>query len=234
MLILLQLDAQDDAQTTTIAENAERPPLRRPGAVSNDQLFHFEIAPVRPRPFVPAFARSRPPPPQPVTPAKTTNSNAMDRTKLDAIIALAQQTAAASAAAAAAASASTSGVTDSPAPSAVAESSRSGSHLEDDADRRKRMKKSHSHPAEDDERRREKEFKFLVGEFVVNAMKKYKPQMEHETFKRYAKEVRYTELATWALADRRSAPSCSCRRRRRTIPLACHDIPTSTTAKRPR
>lgn len=114
----------------------------------------------------------------------------MDRTKLDAIIALAQQTAAASAAAAAA-SAPTSAVTDSPAPSAIAESSRSGSHLEDDVDRRKRMKKSHSHSTEDDERRREKELKFLVGEFVVNAMKKYKPQMEHETFKRYAKEVRF-------------------------------------------
>lgn len=54
------------------------------------------------------------------------------------------------------------------------------------------MKKSHSASTEGDERRREKELKVVVGEVVVNAMKKYKPQMEHETFKRYAREC--TEL----------------------------------------
>lgn len=124
---ILSLDAEDDAQTTTIAESYDRPPLRRPGAVSNDQLFHFEVAPVRQRPFIPSFARARPPPPPaPVTPVRSTNSNAFDRAKLDAVIAEARQSAAAAQAAAAAAQPSLSAM-QSPAHSAAAESSRSGS-----------------------------------------------------------------------------------------------------------
>ena len=77
----------------------------------------------------------------------------------------------------------------------VAESSRSGSRLPDDEksserngfDRRKRQKRE---PREDDEAKREKRLAKLVGDVVVRSMSKYKDQMDHDTFKRYAREVR--------------------------------------------
>lgn len=37
--------------------------------------------------------------------------------------------------------------------------------------------------------KKEKRLTKLVGEVVVKSMSKYKEQMEHDTFKRYAKEV---------------------------------------------
>jgi len=80
---------------------------------------------------------------------------------------------------------------ESPAPSAAAESSRSSRTLEGDRereelDRRKRLKRSHH---ENDEAKKEKRLTKLVGDVVVRSMSKYKEQMDHDTFKRYAKEV---------------------------------------------
>lgn len=98
-----------------------------------------------------------------------------EKLRLDAIIAQAQQNVMAAAAAAAA---------ESPA----AESSRSGSRtLDDDEDRRKRQRREIR--PEEEQRRKEKRLKMLVGDVVVRSMSKYKQQMEHETFKRYAREV---------------------------------------------
>ena len=78
--------------------------------------------------------------------------------------------------------------------SPVAESSRSGSRLLDDEtdsqqnglDRRKKQKRE---PKEGDEVKREKRLAKLVGDVVVRSMSKYKDQMDHDTFKRYAREV---------------------------------------------
>ena len=50
-------------------------------------------------------------------------------------------------------------------------------------DRRKRQKR------DDEDSKKEKRLKILVGDVVVRSMSKYREQMEHETFKRYAKEV---------------------------------------------
>ena len=106
--------------------------------------------------------------------------------KLNAIIALAQQTVAAAA---------TAPAPESPAPSAAAESSRSGSRAMEveeprvrveEVDRRKRQRRA---PPEVNEGKKEKRLTKLVGEVVVRSMSKYKEQMEHDTFKRYAKEV---------------------------------------------
>jgi hypothetical protein len=160
--------------------------------------------------------------PKPIAPSpapKTPSFNAAARqSTLDAIVAQAQQTLAAAAAAAAANSASA--VDQSPA----AESSRSGSRpLEDiweeeerarqrerEKAERKRQKRNHhaengnsnsnGHGRVEDAERKEKKLTKMVGDVVVRAMSKYKEQMEHDTFKRYAKEVSRTmlpELRGW-------------------------------------
>jgi histone-lysine N-methyltransferase SETD2 len=181
----IQLDAEDEAGTTTIAEANSYTPIRehrRPEAWENTPSIQLEIAPVRPRP-PPIFARPRPAPPPP-PPAKPTPTHSNDRLKLDAIIALAQQTVAAA----------NNAPAGSPAASAAAESSRSGSRPVDEFnagndERRKRVKRGHT----EDEERKEKRLTKLVGEVVVRSMSKYKEQMEHDTFKRYAKEVSKTK-----------------------------------------
>ncbi|ORX40448.1 hypothetical protein BD324DRAFT_658455 [Kockovaella imperatae] len=158
------LDAEDEAATTTIAEADVLPSyseLRRPQAWENTSFIQIDIAPVRARP--PPFMRPRPPP---VVRPPPTHTHSADRSKLDAIIALAQQ--------------SMPVLPESPA----AESSRSGSRSADpeSVDRRKRMKR------EEDGSRKEKRLKVLVGDVVVKSMSKYREQMDHDTFKRYAKE----------------------------------------------
>ncbi|KAK4688692.1 [histone H3]-lysine36 N-trimethyltransferase, partial [Tremellales sp. Uapishka_1] len=175
------LDADDDAATSTIAEANQRSSVssenRRPvttGAWENTSTIHLEIAPIRARPL--PFHRPRPPA-QPIT-KPSTPAVSSDRLKLDAIIALAQQTVQA------AASAPPPPLTPSP----KAESSKSPIdhwEMEDLERERKRAKRSHG---EDDEAKKEKRLTKLVGETVVKAMSKYKEQMEHDTFKRYAKE----------------------------------------------
>lgn len=91
-----------------------------------------------------------------------------DRSKLDAIIAMAQQ-----------------------APLSVpASASTPGSHSrgESSSEPRKRQKTTHRPTTAEEAAKKEKRLTKLVGEVVVRSMSKYKDQMEHETFKRYAKE----------------------------------------------
>jgi histone-lysine N-methyltransferase SETD2 len=95
-----------------------------------------------------------------------------DRSELDAIIAMAQQVQAAP-------------LTPLP-PTPVSSSSR---RSRDESSSRKRQKTSHRPLTAEEERRKEKRLTVLIGEVVVNSMSKYKEQMEHETFKRYAKDV---------------------------------------------
>ncbi|OCF61564.1 histone-lysine N-methyltransferase, H3 lysine-36 specific [Kwoniella mangroviensis CBS 10435] len=179
---LATLDAEDEAGTTTIAEAASHSTStpRRPDAWENTTQIQLDIAPVRPRIPIPSFHRPRPPPPAPAPRPSLPVSQSSDRLKLDAIIALAQQ--------------NLQSAVSNPAPSEspAAESSRSGSMatIEDD-ERRKRQKRSHydlSDTEGDEEAKKEKRLTKLVGEVVVRSMSKYKEQMEHDTFKRYAKE----------------------------------------------
>lgn len=44
---------------------------------------------------------------------------------------------------------------------------------------------------EDEQAKKDKRLTKLVGDVVVRSMSKYREQMEHDTFKRYAKEVSY-------------------------------------------
>ncbi|ORY31608.1 hypothetical protein BCR39DRAFT_86195 [Naematelia encephala] len=177
---LSSLDAEDEAATTTIAEEDTRS-ARRPQAWENQVEIHFDIAPVKPRAPVP-FARPKPPP----TPrqASQTASVSAERLKLDAILAQAQQSVVAAA-------------VSIPPPSPAAESSRSGSRtvdIEDDwvdqelRNSRKRQKTTHELSSEELEARKAKIYTKVIGELVVRWMSKYKEQMDHETFKRYAKE----------------------------------------------
>lgn len=71
----------------------------------------------------------------------------------------------------------------------------SGRDVGESSEPRKRQKTSHRSAAED-EARKEKRLAKLVGEVVVKSMSKYKEQMEHETFKRYAKEVGCARLTS--------------------------------------
>ena len=113
-------------------------------------------------------------------------SHSSDRMKLDAIIALAQGNLVAAAANTPpqAASASPAG-----------ESSRSESRQpEEDESRRKRQKTvTWEVPGpgfvEEEDAKKEKRMAKMVGDVVVRSMSKYKEMMDHETFKRYAKEV---------------------------------------------
>ena len=179
---IIQLDAEDEAATTTIAEadsiSHNSASHRRPQAWENNASIQLDIAPVRPRP-PPIFSRPRPPPPPPSRSSTSQPSSSADRLKLNAIIALAQQTVTAAA------------TVPQPSESPVAESSRSASRTVDDddgSDRRKRQKRAHD--PQETEAKKEKRLTKLVGEVVVRAMSKYKEQMEHDTFKKYAKEVR--------------------------------------------
>lgn len=106
-----------------------------------------------------------------------------DRLKLDAIIAMAEQTVQAQAAAAAVEA------TASP----QAGSSRSGSRPAEDEERRKRQKRTHM---TEEELAEQKEWRLrkLIGAVVVKSMNKYKDMIEHDTFKKYAREVSQTKL----------------------------------------
>jgi histone-lysine N-methyltransferase SETD2 len=72
--------------------------------------------------------------------------------------------------------------------------------MNNDDERRKRFKAAHGsdpngpseyelHLAEEEAMKKEKRMMKLIGEYVVQSMNKYKEMMDHETFKRYAKEV---------------------------------------------
>ncbi|WVR09631.1 hypothetical protein IAU60_006704 [Kwoniella sp. DSM 27419] len=191
---IASLDAEDEAGTTTIAEADSRTPsssARRPDAWENTTRIQLDIAPVRPRIPVPSFHRPRPPPPpapalhSPSSRPSMSTSASTDRLKLEAIIAMAHQDVQSTPLQPAPVPATTSAPSQSPA----AESSRSGSRLDEEDDRRKRQKRSqHVSSREGDEARKEKRLTKLVGEVVVRSMSKYKEQMEHDTFKRYARE----------------------------------------------
>lgn len=192
---IASLDAEDDANTQTLAEaqpftySTEH---RKPHAWENTNTVEFTVAPIKYRPPPPSFAR---PPLPPSTPSNTKPNPivARDRSKLDAIIALAQQQAAAGAAAT---PAPQSAGVDSP-----AESSRSSARRDEDTpDRAKRAKISHadddlgSYGGEADikqkaEERKEKRMAKLIGEVVVSSMSKYRDVFEKETFKKYARDV---------------------------------------------
>jgi len=183
---IASLDEEDEAQTTTIAEsNTGTGVVYRPSSAWEEANHPM---PFTPRPRFQSTPRPRPPPPpppqrQPSQPSKAA-VEAANRSALDAIIAQAQQAALAQAAAAATAAA---------AASPAAESSRSGSGsahraVEDDYERQRKRQRRVLDPAEA-ERKKEKELKRLVGEVVVRSMTKYKEQMDHDTFKRYAREV---------------------------------------------
>ena len=189
-----QLDADDEAQTRTIAEAQpySYPEIRRPEAWENTQTISFNIAPIRFRAPVPSFARPPPPATPPIV-RNLSNTALTERSKLDAIIAQASQFAPTPL--------SSSLVTSTPGSHSPAESSRSS--LNDD-ERRKRVKTKHDgangsglagpsdyelHLAEEEAMKKEKRLMKLVGEHVVQSMNKYKEMMDHETFKRYAKEV---------------------------------------------
>lgn len=52
-----------------------------------------------------------------------------------------------------------------------------------------------------DEAKKEKRLTKLVGEVVVRSMSKYKSQMDHETFKKYAREVSFRSVAAPSKAE---------------------------------
>lgn len=119
--------------------------------------------------------RFEPPPPPPRVP-----SQAPDRSKLDAIIALAQQ------------SSSSAPAT----PTAEEPRKRQKREHRDHKERREREREQYraeraERDAAAEDARKEKRLTKAIGEVVVRAMSKYKDQMEHDTFKRYAKDVSY-------------------------------------------
>ncbi|OXM77986.1 histone-lysine N-methyltransferase, H3 lysine-36 specific [Cryptococcus neoformans Bt63] len=175
---IASLDADDEAGTQTIAEANVVSAARRPDAWENTQEIQIDIAPVRPRTL--PVSRPRPHPPPPPPPVKKPALNSMtstDRLKLDAIIAMAEQTVQAQAAAAAVEATA----------SSQAGSSRSGSRPAEDEERRKRQKRTHMTEEELAEQK-EKKLRKLIGAVVVKSMNKYKDMMEHDTFKKYARE----------------------------------------------
>ncbi|CAK9780083.1 hypothetical protein CC85DRAFT_283658 [Cutaneotrichosporon oleaginosum] len=161
---LESLDEEDNQNTTTIADHDAMP--RRHFHVDdfiNTQTITFKAAPVRQASFAPP-ARHRPPPPPPL-PKPVVPSHAAERSKLDAIIAMA---------AASAQPIAAPPPVETPTPARVEEP-------------RKRQKTAHNFTPED-EAKKEKRLTKLVGEVVVKSMSKYKDQMDHDTFKRYAKD----------------------------------------------
>lgn len=194
---IASLDEEDEAETTTIAEsNTGTGVTYRPSSAWEEAN---RPIPFTPRPRFQSTPRPRPPPPpppqrQPSHPSKAAVELA-NRSALDAIIQQAQQAALAQAAAAATAAAA----------SPTAESSRSGSgsahrNAEDDYERQRKRQRRMLDP-EEAERKKEKELKRLVGEVVVKSMTKYKEQMDHDTFKRYAREV----SEGWSVSNLRTA-----------------------------
>lgn len=163
----IQLDDDDARDTTTIAEQDAIPRRHvRMDELANTDMIQIDLAPIRRGPPPPPV-RHRPPPPPMPRPVQQTPSS--DRVKLNAIIAMAQQAQVAAP------------VTP---PVVAASSSRPEA-----SEPRKRQKTSHRSTTAEDEAKKEKRLTKLVGEVVVRSMSKYKDQMEHETFKRYAKEV---------------------------------------------
>ena len=209
---IASLDEDDEATTTTIAEADSLPPSvsvehRRPQAWENNVTLNFTAAPVvRRGPTLPSFARPRPPLPPPVlTPRAATNTAVSEKSRLDAIIAMAQQNASASST-----PTRQRNVTDSPA----AGSSPRGSQTpliasplpprpveeiwaeeekrkeqEKERERRKRQRRQ-SESAEKDDKRA----KTLIGDIVVKVMSKHKHKMERHHFKSYAQQATETLL----------------------------------------
>lgn len=181
------LDAEDNAQTHTLTEApAFTYEHRRPHAWENTQTIEIKVAPVIYR-APSAFFRPAPPPPLP-SPKPQIAQSAMNRSKLDAIIASAQQNLPAA--------------SSTPGSQSPADSLRSRSSMDDGS--RKRVKFSQAlesngstvepsdyerNIAEEEAMKKEKRLMKLVGEHVVRSMNKYKEMMDHETFKKYAKEV---------------------------------------------
>ncbi|WVO21645.1 histone-lysine N-methyltransferase, H3 lysine-36 specific [Cryptococcus decagattii] len=174
---IASLDADDEAGTQTIAEANVVSAARRPDAWENTQEIQIDIAPVRPRTLPVSRPRPPPPPPPPVKKPALNSMTSTDRLKLDAIIAMAEQTVQAQAAAAAVET------TASP----QAGSSRSGSRPAEDEERRKRQKRTHMTEEELAEQK-ERRLRKLIGAVVVKSMNKYKDMIEHDTFKKYARE----------------------------------------------
>ncbi|KIR31664.1 histone-lysine N-methyltransferase, H3 lysine-36 specific [Cryptococcus deuterogattii MMRL2647] len=174
---IASLDADDEAGTQTIAEANVVSAARRPDAWENTQEIKIDIAPVRPRTLPVSRPRPPPPPPPPVKRPALNSMTSTDRLKLDAIIAMAEQTVQAQAAAAAVEA------TASP----QAGSSRSGSRPAEDEERRKRQKRTHMTEEELAEQK-ERRLRKLIGAVVVKSMNKYKDMIEHDTFKKYARE----------------------------------------------
>ena len=195
-----QLDADDEAATTTIAEQDAIPQGPPPAAPSPRDSYSGDLSSrsFRSTPYfsrrAPPPRRPQPPPAPPPEPAKTPKMTAVEQMNaLQAIIAAAQAAPVA---------------VPAPPPESPAESSRSASRAPEQP--RKRPKLSH----EDAEARKEKRYTKAVGDVVVRSMSKYRSQMEHETFKRYAKEV--SRFAWWSpLLLKCSAPCCCSTRRRR-------------------
>ncbi|KAL7424574.1 histone methyltransferase set2 [Cryptotrichosporon argae] len=165
---IASLDADDDRDTTTIAEANSVSRRRTDDALANNAAIELVLAPVQYR--APAPPLRRPPPPPPAPAPRTPQVNA-DRLRLDAIIAGAQAAAAAV-------------VTASPA----AESSTSGSRNDDPPER----KRQRTVDGDDDDERKSKRLTKLIGQEVVRNMSKYKEQMSHDTFKRYARDCTAT------------------------------------------
>jgi hypothetical protein len=211
--VIASLDAEDEATTTTIAEAESAPPSsgaerRRPAHWDSENAFvsTFNAAPVvRRGPPMPAFARPRPPPPPPFlkTPSK---SAVAERSRLDAIIALAQQNASTPtgtpgprgiADSPSASSPRGSSSMPSPAPRPVEEiweeeERRKKEDKERERERRKKQKLQSSSSSSSSSAHDDKRAKKLIGDIVVPCMSKYKQKMDRDQFKRFAQQC--TEL----------------------------------------
>lgn len=65
-----------------------------------------------------------------------------------------------------------------------------------------RKSSKHKHSAEEKEANKEKRLLKLVGAVVVKCMSKYQKDMDHDMFKKHAKEVRGTRKASLIITDR--------------------------------
>ncbi|BEJ11877.1 hypothetical protein CspHIS471_0203370 [Cutaneotrichosporon sp. HIS471] len=167
---LESLDEDDNQNTTTIADHEAMP--RRHFQVDdfiNTQSVSFKAAPIRPVFFAPPIRHRLPPPPPPPKPVAP--AHVVERSKLDAIIAMAAASAQPSAA------------------PVAADTSSGPPRVEEEP--RKRQKTAHALTPEE-EGKKEKRLTKLVGDVVVRTMSKYKDQMDHDTFKRYAKDCTST------------------------------------------
>jgi hypothetical protein len=182
---LTSLDAEDDANTQTLSEATTYTyshEHRKPNAWENTSTVAFTEAPViyrAPSSFV------RPPLPPLTLSTPKVNQTVKERSKLEAIIASASV-------------APPILLTPKPTPTtqgegSPAESSRSGALREEGTYSAKRIKVSHGNStylsAEEEAARKEKRMMKLVGEVVVRSMSKYKEMMDHDTFKKYARDV---------------------------------------------